>query len=58
MTNQQLMALLERKQELVSGLVETPAQTLHDYHRRVGEINGINTAIEILTDLMRDKEDD
>ena len=57
MNNKQLTALLERRRELLEGLVEAPAQTLHDYHRRVGEINGIDNSIQILTDLMRDKEE-
>lgn len=52
-----LNLLLDRQKELKDGLVDQPAQTLHDYHRRVGEVNGLQQAIDILADLMAPDED-
>lgn len=56
--DKQINLLLNERQELLSGLVETPAQTLHDYHRRVGEIQGIDKAIGILTDSLKPKDEE
>lgn len=53
-----LNLLLNKRIELTEGLVNQPAPTLHDYHRRVGEIHGINLAIQSLQEVMAPGEDD
>jgi hypothetical protein len=48
-----LNALLNKQSEIKDGLVETPAATLEEYRLRVGQIQGIQIAIDELTNLVR-----
>lgn len=53
-----LNPLFNKVKELTEGLVITPALTLHDYHRRVGEIHGIQQAIGIIVESLREQDED
>lgn len=53
-----LSALLDEQKQILEGLVQTPAPTLEDYNRRVGQHIGLQKAIDIMLDLMRAGERD
>lgn len=54
-----LLARLKLLQsDIQEGLVVTPAPTLEAYYEKVGQIRGIQSAIDAMLDLMRANEQD
>ena len=57
MENRQLNALFARMSELEKSILETPASDFASYRERVGQYNGLKEAIQILTEMERDKDE-
>lgn len=57
MENRQLNVLFAYLNELEKSILEHPASDYASYRERVGQYNGLKEAIQILTDLERDKDD-
>lgn len=53
-----LTELLKQQAEIKDGLVDTPALSLESYHRRVGQHEGLQRAIDTVYELLKPRDED